>query len=143
MQAVQIVLLSADAQMPLRGSADAAGSDLYACGGSVTIAPRSFALINTGVAVAIPRGYYGRVAERSGLACKGIGVGAGVIDADYRGEVKVLLRNFTDEPFTIEHGIRCAQLIIEKCEAVQFEHVDAFIDVTERGANGFGSSGSN
>ena len=142
MQAVQIVLLSAEAKMPLRGSADAAGSDLYACG-NVIIAPRSFALINTGIAVAIPRGYYGRVAERSGLACKGIGVGAGVIDADYRGEVKVLLRNFTDAPFTIEHGMRCAQLIIEKCETVQFECVESFVDTTDRGASGFGSSGFN
>jgi dUTP pyrophosphatase len=142
MQSVQIVLLSADAKMPLRGSADAAGSDLYACG-EATIAPRSFALINTGIAVAIPRGYYGRVAERSGLACKGIGIGAGVIDADYRGEVKVLLRNFTDAPFVIERGMRCAQLIIEKCEIVQFECVESFIDTTDRGANGFGSSGFN
>jgi dUTP pyrophosphatase len=100
-------------------------------------------LVSTGLAVKIPEGYYGRVASRSGLAVKScLEVGAGVIDSDYRGEVKVLVRNLGGKPFQLNHGDRIAQLIIEKITTPDIEEVDD-LDVTERGAAGFGSTGVN
>ena len=91
--------------------------------------------------MAIPIGNYGRVAPRSGLAVKNfIDVGAGVIDADYRGEVKVLLFNFSDSDFKVSPGDRIAQLIIEKYTRTEIEEVDD-LDTTVRGEGGFGSTG--
>lgn len=94
--------------------------------------------------MAIPIGTYGRLAPRSGLAWKNhIDVGAGVIDADYRGEVKVLLFNFSDQDFTVKRGDRIAQLI---CEVIAVPEVDEIgedeeLAATQRGAGGFGSTG--
>jgi len=91
--------------------------------------------------MAIPVGCYGRIAPRSGLAFKSsIDVGAGVIDPDYRGEVKVLLFNLGNCDFKAEAGTRIAQLIIERCETPPVVEVDS-LDDTERGAGGFGSTG--
>ena len=102
---------------------------------------RGKALIGTGLAFAIPTGNYGRIAPRSGLAAKNsIDVGAGVIDSDYRGEVKVLLFNLSDVDFTINEGDRCAQMIIEKYTMTQLEEVQDLSD-TARGEGGFGSTG--
>ena len=102
---------------------------------------RGKALISTGLAMSIPAGNYGRIAPRSGLAAKHmIDVGAGVIDADYRGEVRVLLFNLSDVDFTVKAEDRIAQIIIEKytpCELVEVEELTA----TVRGAGGFGSTG--
>jgi len=82
---------------------------------NIVISPRGKALISTGISVQIPIGNYGRIAPRSGLAVKHfIDVGAGVVDADYRGEVRVLLFNFGEEEFKVSQGDRIAQLIIEK-----------------------------
>ena len=91
----------------------------------------------------IPAGYEGQVRPRSGLAAKkGITVlnTPGTIDADYRGEIKVILVNLSDTPFTIEPGERIAQMVFARCEQAQFETVEA-LDETERGAGGFGSTG--
>jgi dUTP pyrophosphatase len=100
----------------------------------------------TDIAMAIPPGYYGRVAPRSGLAVKHhIDVGAGVIDADYRGNVGVVLFNHSDNEFVITAGDRVAQLVIEKIitpEVVEVEDLDA-LGSTARGAGGYGSTGVN
>ncbi|MGV7221159.1 MAG: dUTP diphosphatase [Nitrospinales bacterium] len=117
-----------------------AGADLQA-GTDAVIPARGRALIPTGISVAIPQGYAGLVWPRSGLAVKqGLDSGAGVIDSQYRGEVKVLLFNHTDTDFKIKKGDRIAQLLIQKVESVQFTKVDE-LDDTHRGEGGFGSSG--
>ncbi|CAD0091175.1 unnamed protein product [Aureobasidium mustum] len=124
--ALQIKLLSATARAPTRGSAFAAGYDLYASK-STTVPARGKVLADTDISIAVPADTYGRVAPRSGLAAKhSIDVGAGVIDADYRGPLKVLLFNLGETDFAINEGDRIAQLIIER---------------SVRGAGGFGSTG--
>ena len=132
--------LHEDARLPTRGSALAAGLDLCALE-RVTIAAGGRAAVRTGLAVAIPRGFYGRVAPRSGLAVRhGIETLAGVIDSDYRGEILCALVNLGEEAFEIEPGARIAQLIVEAIalpEAVWAEDLEE----TERGAGGFGSTG--
>jgi len=97
--------------------------------------------VATGLAVAIPEGNYGRIAPRSGLAFKNfIDVGAGVIDEDYRGELKVLLFNLGPDDFNVNEGDRIAQFIIEKYTPTELEEVET-LDETARGADGFGSTG--
>ena len=119
---LQIKKLDPKALMPKQGSPWAAGFDLHSMEEKVVPA-RGKALISTGLAMSIPAGNYGRIAPRSGLAAKHmIDVGAGVIDADYRGEVRVLLFNLSDVDFTVKAEDRIAQIIIEKytpCELVE------------------------
>lgn len=100
-------------------------------------------MVGTGLKMAIPTGYYGRVAPRSGLAVKNfIDVGAGVIDEDYRGELKVLLFNFGDQEFTVNKGDRIAQMVLEKYSQARLVTVaEGELDSTERGVGGFGSTG--
>ncbi|KAF2404018.1 dUTP diphosphatase [Trichodelitschia bisporula] len=137
---LQIQLLSESAKAPTRGSKFAAGLDLYAAEETV-IPARGRGFVATGIAIAVPVGTYGRVAPRSGLAAKhGIDTGAGVIDADYRGEVKVILFNFSDEEFAVNVGDRVAQLIVERIVTPEVEVVQ-MLDQTVRGAGGFGSTG--
>ncbi|OJD12326.1 deoxyuridine 5'-triphosphate nucleotidohydrolase [Emergomyces pasteurianus Ep9510] len=128
------------ARAPTRGSAFAAGYDLY-CAKAIVIPAKGKGLVDTGLAIAVPEGTYGRIAPRSGLASKHfIDTGAGVIDADYRGEVKVLLFNFSDADFTINEGDRIAQLVLERIytpEVVEVEQLEESV----RGAGGFGSTG--
>jgi deoxyuridine 5'-triphosphate nucleotidohydrolase len=112
--ALQVKLLSPTAKPPTRGSAYAAGYDLYASKEAVVPA-RGKVLVDTDISIAVPINTYGRVAPRSGLASKhSIDTGAGVIDADYRGPVKVLLFNLSDVDFHVAVGERVAQLIIER-----------------------------
>ena len=100
-------------------------------------------MIKTDLAIKVPSGTYGRIAPRSGLALKhGIDVGAGVIDQDYRGNVKIILFNHGDSDYAIEQGERIAQLILEKIEIVELQEVQDFIS-TERGERGFGSTDKN
>ncbi|PGH35026.1 deoxyuridine 5'-triphosphate nucleotidohydrolase [[Emmonsia] crescens] len=128
------------ARVPTRGSAFAAGYDLY-CAKAIVIPAKGKGLVDTGLAIAVPEGTYGRIAPRSGLASKHfIDTGAGVIDADYRGEVKVLLFNFSDVDFTINEGDRIAQLVLERIynpEVVEMEQLEDSV----RGVGGFGSTG--
>ena len=125
---------------PRRRKRGDAGYDLYSPA-SYTIEPGKRLLINTGVSLAIPNGYYGRVAARSGLAAKaGIDVLGGVLDSSYRGYVGVILLNTSDQTFSINSGDRIAQLIIEACFAADFVQV-SYLDDTDRGAGGFGHSG--
>lgn len=128
------------ALLPTRGSSSAAGLDLYSIE-EINLAPTERRLTRTGLAVAIPEGYYGRVAPRSGLATKsGIDVLAGVIDADYRGEIRCLLINVGTEVVTLPERSKICQLIIEKIITPTARWLDD-LDETERGGGGFGSTG--
>ena len=122
----------------------AAGVDLYAAVVAETvIGAGKWSLIPTGIALAIPEGYEGQVRPRSGLALKhGIGMlnGPGTIDADYRGEIGIILFNFSNEPFTVRRGDRIAQLVFAKLEKAKFESV-ASLSGTARGDGGFGHTG--
>lgn len=133
--------LSTDAIIPERsGSSASVGYDLYSIV-DVEIPPLARGIVSTGIAATVPTGCYGRIAPRSGLAVKnGIQTGAGVIDPDYTGELKVILFNHGDETFHIKPGDKIAQLIVERCETPPIEIVDE-IASTERGERGFGSSG--
>lgn len=143
---IQIQRLRPAAVLPRRGSASAAGYDLYAApadGQPVTIAPHTTAMIGTGLAVAIPEGYFGGVFARSGLASRqGLRPSncVGVIDADYRGECTVALHNDSETPRVVHPGDRIAQLVILPFLAAEFAETDA-LDETARGAGGFGSTG--
>ncbi|KAK9324417.1 dUTPase-like protein [Lipomyces orientalis] len=137
---LQVKLLSDKAKAPTRGSALAAGYDIYGVE-DVLIKAQDRAMIATDIAVAIPAGHYGRIAPRSGLATKhGIQTGAGVIDADYRGPLKMLLFNQSNQDFQVHAGDRIAQMVIEKIITPEVVTV-AELDETDRGANGFGSTG--
>lgn len=131
---------SATAQLPARATPEAAGYDLFA-NADLTITAKGKALVDTGIAIAIPAGYYGRIAPRSGLAHKFfIDVGAGVIDADYRGNVGVILFNFGEKDFAVKVGDRIAQLLIEKIANPDVVEVES-LDDTVRKDGGFGSTG--
>src|SRR5262245_23588262 len=126
--------------LPTRGSPAAAGLDLYSIE-EIHIPPHQRALARTGLAVAIPLGFYGRVAPRSGLAVKnGLDVLAGVIDSDYRGELCCALLNTGDEPIDLPQGSRLCQLIIEQIITPIPAWSDE-LDDTTRGEGGFGSTG--
>ena len=113
-QSVKVKKLSDEARVPTKGSAKAAGHDLYASEGTQIPAGEQV-MVGTGVAIQLPHNIYGRIAPRSGLAVKHrLATNAGVIDADYRGEVKVVLVNQGNQPYRVEQGDRIAQLIIEK-----------------------------
>ena len=140
------IQLNEGARIPVYGSAQAAGADLCAClgnGGSLVLEPHKRALVPTGIRIALPEGFEAQVRPRSGLAAKaGITVlnSPGTVDADYRGEVKVILINHSDEPFVIRDGDRIAQMVIARHESAAFEVVSS-LDDTQRGEGGFGSTG--
>lgn len=133
-------------ELPKYATVGSAGMDLYANienDSSVTINPMERKLISTGLKLAIPSGYEAQVRPRSGLAIKhGITVlnTPGTIDSDYRGEVKVILINLSNEPFTIQDGDRIGQMVIAKYETTEWDEVKN-LDDTERGDGGFGHSG--
>ncbi len=135
---------SVEVPLPAYQSAGAAGLDLCAAiDEDVVIESLQRKLIPTGLSIAIPLGYEGQVRPRSGLALRhGITVlnSPGTIDADYRGEVKVLLVNLSDTPFRLSRGERIAQLVICPVELGELVLVDE-LDATERGAGGYGSTG--
>jgi dUTP pyrophosphatase len=132
--------LTESATLPVRGSSGAAGYDLTSIEECI-ILPGRRAVVSTGISVKVPEGTYGRIAPRSGLAVKhGIQVGAGVIDADYTGELKVVLFNQNNKKYSIKPGFRIAQLILEQCVTPEVVEVDD-LDATDRGSNGFGSTG--
>jgi dUTP pyrophosphatase len=130
--------------LPQYGTAHAAGMDLEAAIDiPVTIRPGERAIVPTGIAIALPEGYEAQIRPRSGLAAKnGITVlnTPGTIDADYRGEVKVILANLGTEPFTVERGMRIAQMVVAAHNRVAWNAVET-LDETARGAGGFGSTG--
>ena len=127
------------ARLPRRQSLGAAGYDLFAIE-DIVIPPKNRAAVGTGIAIAIPEGTYGRIAPRSGLAVKYfVDVGAGVIDRDYRGEVKVVLFNHSTEQFEVKQGDCIAQLIIEEIILPNIVEID-HLEETPRGRRGFGST---
>ena len=130
------------AAIPRRGTEDAAGYDIASAEETVVPA-KGKTVVKTGISIAVPDGCYGRLAPRSGLAVKKhIDVGAGVIDADYRGEIGVVLFNHSEEDFQIKQGDRIAQLILEKIETPPVKET-ADLPSTVRGKEGFGSTGIN
>ncbi|MBP5163145.1 MAG: dUTP diphosphatase [Spirochaetales bacterium] len=140
------IQLNDGARLPVYSSSQAAGADLCACLGNdttMTLEPHKWALVPTGLRIALPVGFEAQVRPRSGLAAKaGISVlnSPGTIDSDYRGEVKVILINHSDVPFVIKDGDRIAQMVIARHETASFEVVTS-LDETDRGQGGFGSTG--
>lgn len=141
---IQIKKLKENAVIPTRGSALAAGYDLYAClDEAITIPAGKTVKVGTGLSVAVPEGYFGAVFARSGLAAKeGLRPAncVGVCDSDYRGEYIVALHNDSATDRTVTPGERIAQLVIMPFLSVEFEEADSLSE-TERGAGGFGSTG--
>ena len=141
---IQLKKLKENALLPTRGSEHAAGYDLYAClEEDVLIAPGQTVKIGTGLAVAVPEGFFGAVFARSGLASKeGLrpANGVGVCDSDYRGEYIIALHNDSGMERTVRHGDRIAQLVILPFLPAEFEECDSLPE-TARGAGGFGSTG--
>lgn len=135
-----------DLPLPVYETEASAGMDLRAAlpdGEALTLKPGDVALVPTGFAMALPVGYEAQVRPRSGLAAKhAVTVlnTPGTIDADYRGEVKVILTNFGSEPFVIERGMRIAQMVIAPVTMAEWRVMDD-LDETRRGAGGFGSTG--
>jgi len=130
--------LASGAKMPQYQSQAASGMDLESIEERV-IEPGGIAVLGTGVHVAIPDGYEGQIRPRSGLSSKGLGV-FGTIDADYRGEIGVILVNLGKEPVRISRGMRIAQLVVARHARAQWREVKE-LDRTARGAGGFGSTG--
>ncbi len=141
---INILRLTDTAKLPDRGSAFAAGYDLFAdVTEDVTIAPHETKMIGTGLAMEIPEGYFGGVFARSGLSAKeGLRPAncVGVVDSDYRGEVKVALHNDGEVPRVITSSEKIAQLVVVPFLAVNFNEVSELSD-TVRGSGGFGSTG--
>ena len=145
MPKIRIKKLNDDAVIPTYGTEFSAGADLYACiDESVAIAPGKTAFIGTGLAMELDCGYVALIYARSGLACKrGLAPAnkVGVVDSDYRGEIKVALHNHSDSEQIIESGERIAQMVITPYIKCEFEEADE-LESTERGAGGFGSTGT-
>lgn len=134
-----------DLPLPGYATAQSAGADLLAAVQSpVVIEPGTFAMIETGLCFALPEGFEAQVRPRSGLAAKnGVTVlnSPGTVDADYRGEVKVILINHGKEAFTVTRGMRIAQMVIAPVSHVRWQ-LTSFLSSTERGEGGFGSTGT-
>ncbi|MDD5586551.1 MAG: dUTP diphosphatase [Alphaproteobacteria bacterium] len=130
--------------LPAYATAHAAGMDLCAAvSNDVVLAPGARALVPTGIAIALPEGFEAQIRPRSGLALKnGLTVlnAPGTIDADYRGEVGVIIANLGSEPFTITRGMRIAQMVVASYARVAWQAVERLPE-TERGSGGFGSTG--
>ncbi|OEJ80464.1 Deoxyuridine 5'-triphosphate nucleotidohydrolase [Hanseniaspora osmophila] len=138
---LKVQLRSKDATAPTKGSIYAAGYDIYASK-PTTIPARGQGMVSTDVSFTVPPGTYGRIAPRSGLAAKhGINTGAGVVDRDYTGEVKVILFNHSEKDFEVVKGDRVAQLILERIVEDAAVVVVESLEESARGAGGFGSTG--
>jgi dUTP pyrophosphatase len=139
------VINSSRHPLPAYQTAQSAGLDLRADlpNGAIELGPLERMLIPTGLSIALPVGYEAQVRPRSGLAYKhGIGIvnSPGTIDADYRGEIKVLLVNLSNQPFTVQDGERIAQLVVARHETIAWQPAETLSE-TARGAGGYGSTG--
>ena len=136
--------LAADLPLPRYETADAAGMDLLAAvEADLALAPGAFALVPTGLAIALPPGHEAQVRPRSGLAAKhGVTVlnSPGTVDADYRGEIKVILINHGSAAFVVTRGMRIAQMVVAPVTRIAWQEEDALPE-SRRGAGGFGSTG--
>jgi dUTP pyrophosphatase len=135
---LKVKKLEKDAKLPERRRDGDAGLDLY-CIEDFEIKPNEIKIIRTGIAIEIPKGYFGMIKDRSGLASKGLHVLAGIVDENYRGEIKVVLINLGKEKLKFEKYSRIAQLLIIPYLKVEIKEDE--LSQTERGENGFGSSG--
>jgi dUTP pyrophosphatase len=144
MNAIRVKKLNPNAVLPTYGSFEAAGADLYACiDAPITIQPGETAWIPTGLSLEVPKGCAGLIYARSSMGVKrGLAPAnkVGVIDSDYRGEIRVVLLNHGKTPQTVENGERVAQFLITPVFTPAYEEVDELTD-TERGVGGFGSTG--
>lgn len=144
MDVIRVKKLNPNAILPTYGSVEAAGADLYACLESpVTIEPGETVWIPTGIALEVPKGCAGLVYARSSMGVKrGLAPAnkVGVIDSDYRGEIRVVLLNHGEQTQTVEHGERVAQFLITPVLTPAYMEVESLSD-TDRGAGGFGSTG--
>lgn len=142
---LDVVKLRPDAVLPEYQTAGAAGADLHACiDEPIILQPMERRVIPTGLAMSIPEGYEVQIRARSGMSIKhGITMvnGIGTIDADYRGEVGVLAINLSQDAFTVEPGMRIAQMVVARYEVASWNQVEV-LDETTRGGGGYGSSGS-
>ena len=133
-------------KLPSYATSQSAGMDLTAAlKEALELGPGDRALVPTGLSIALPKGFEAQIRPRSGLAAKyGVTVlnSPGTIDADYRGEIKVILINHGKEPFTIERGMRIAQMVIERFTHVNWQVVEELEENSERGEGGFGSTGT-
>jgi dUTP pyrophosphatase len=137
---LQVKKLDPNAILPKRQTSESAGYDICSIE-DYMIPPHGRQLIDTGLSITVPKGTYGQIAPRSGMSCKGTHVGAGVIDRDYTGHVKVLLFNLnSDEFITISKGDRVAQLLLKHISLSDVLEVEE-LEITERGDGGFGSTG--
>ena len=134
-----------DIALPRYETAQSAGLDLAAAvAAAVVLAPGGRAAIPTGLAIALPPGYEAQIRPRSGLAARnGVTVlnAPGTVDADYRGEIKVVLANLGHEPFAVQRGMRIAQMVVAPVTRIAWDEVDALPD-SARGGSGFGSTGT-
>lgn len=136
---VLVKKLRDDARVPTRAHHDDAGIDLYACGEHVVM-PGQTVMIPLGVAFEIPLGYVGLIWDKSSIGSKSIKTLCGVIDAGYRGEVKIMMNNLGTDPYTFEHGHKVAQMLIQTVELCEVEEVGELSE-SARGTGGFGSTG--
>lgn len=147
MDTLRIKLLSPHAKAPEKGSADAAGYDVFACFSAkpdyrMEVYPGARAKIPLGFAAAWDGPYYGRIAPRSGLAVKnGIQLMGGVVDKDYRGEWAAIIHNSSEQTFVVRHGDKIAQVVFEAYKSWGEVKIYDSLDETDRGSNGFGSTG--
>ena len=141
---IKILRINRNAILPRYATLHAAGMDLAAClEKPVEIAPFTTQLIPTGLVIELPPGFEAQLRPRSGLALKhmiSLPNTPATIDADYRGEIKVILVNYGKKTFTVNHGDRIAQMVVARCEQVTLEEVDALSE-TDRGDGGFGHTG--
>jgi dUTP pyrophosphatase len=137
---IKIKKLSEDATLPRYAQPGDAGMDFYS-NEEITILPNERKLVSTGISMAIPKGYVGLIWDKSGIATKhGIKTMAGVIDSSYRGEVKILIHNLSNQTHKIEKNTKVAQMLIQPVEQKEISEVIE-LDQTERGTGGFGSTG--
>ena len=136
---MKIVKMSEKATIPSKGTPTAAGFDLYSAK-TITIWPKTREVVPTDLKIELPRNSYGQIAPRSGLALKGLDIGAGVIDQDYRGNLKVLLINNRTTRYEVREGERVAQLLVKPILNPTIEMVEELTEST-RGDRGFGSTG--
>ena len=137
--AILVQKLYDDADVPERQSEGAAGYDISSYS-DYTILPNTWQLVDTGIAFTVPVGTYGQICPRSGLSLKGVMIGAGVIDRDYTGHVKVLLFNMSSSNLYVKKHDRVAQLIIKRIATPEIQQVKS-LEKTDRGIHGFGSTG--
>lgn len=138
-ESLEVLRVSPEAVLPTRAHPEDAGMDLYALE-DVILGARQGRMARTGIAMAIPQGFVGMIADRSSLGKKGVKTAGGIVDAGYRGEVQVILWNLTDSEIRLGKGERIAQMLIYPIATPAIREVQA-LDETRRGAGGFGSTG--